>query len=214
MNLYIISGLGADAKVFSRIKFNENIKPIYIDWLIPEREEDFYHYIGRMAEKIDTSEPFCLLGYSFGGIVAQEINKLKPAEKVVILGSIRSDKEKSKLIKAGMLTKIPKLLPESAFGEKAILTYSYLRKMIEPKNPKLLEYFRVRNAYYLKWSMEKITEWQSEETQGVVQIMGDKDIVFPLKNCSPDYIIRNGTHLFPLTHSAEVSRILREVLSP
>ena len=107
MNLYIISGLGADAKVFSRIKFNENIKPIHIDWLIPEREEDFYHYTRRMAEKIDTSEPFCLLGYSFGGIVAQEINKLKPAEKVVILGSIRSDKEKSKLIKAGMLTKIP-----------------------------------------------------------------------------------------------------------
>ncbi len=214
MNLYIISGLGADAKVFSRIKFNENIKPIHIDWLIPEREEDFYHYTRRMAEKIDTSEPFCLLGYSFGGIVAQEINKLKPAEKVVILGSIRSDKEKSKLIKAGMLTKILRLLPESAFSENAILTYSYLRKMIEPKNPKVLEYFRVRNAYYLKWSMEKITEWQSEETQGVVQIMGDKDIVFPLKNCSPDYIIRNGTHLFPLTHSAEVSRILREVLSP
>ena len=214
MNLYIISGLGADAKVFSRIKFNENIKPIHIDWLIPEREEDFYHYTRRMAEKIDTSEPFCLLGYSFGGIVAQEINKLKPAEKVVILGSIRSDKDKSKLIKAGMLTKILRLLPESAFSENAILTYSYLRKMIEPKNPKVLEYFRVRNAYYLKWSMEKITEWQSEETQGVVQIMGDKDIVFPLKNCSPDYIIRNGTHLFPLTHSAEVSRILREVLSP
>ncbi len=214
MNLYIISGLGADAKVFSRIKFNENIKPIHIDWLIPEREEDFYHYTRRMAEKIDTSEPFCLLGYSFGGIVAQEINKLKPAEKVVILGSIRSDKEKSKLIKAGMLTKILRLLPESAFSENAILTYSYLRKMIEPKNPKVLEYFRVRNAYYLKWSMEKITEWQSEKTQSVVQIMGDKDIVFPLKNCSPDYIIRNGTHLFPLTHSAEVSRILREVLSP
>ena len=40
------------------------------------------------------SEKFCLLGYSFEELW-WEIHKLKPAEKIVILGSIKSDKEMS-----------------------------------------------------------------------------------------------------------------------
>jgi UDP-N-acetylmuramyl pentapeptide phosphotransferase/UDP-N-acetylglucosamine-1-phosphate transferase len=43
---------------------------------------------------IDDSKPFFLLGYSFGGIIVQEINRKKPAAKTIILGSIKSQKEK------------------------------------------------------------------------------------------------------------------------
>ena len=99
---------------------------------------------------------FYLLGYSFGGILVQEIDKIKPAEKVVILGSIKSDKEKSRFIKIGEFTKIPKVLPERIFNEKSAVAYSLIRKLFDPKNPKILEYFTVRNPYYLKWSIEKV----------------------------------------------------------
>ena len=90
MKVYVISGLGADFKVLERLQFHENLEVVFIDWLIPEKDETFSHYVERMAEKIDVSEPFYLLGYSFGGILVQEIDKIKPAEKVVILGSIKS----------------------------------------------------------------------------------------------------------------------------
>ena len=64
---------------------------------MPERDEDFDHYISRMAEKIDDTKAFYLLGYSFGGVLVQEIHKLKPA-KIAILGSIKSCHEKSKFL--------------------------------------------------------------------------------------------------------------------
>jgi hypothetical protein len=90
--------------------------------------------------------------------------------------------------------------------------YSVFRKFFDPKNPKVLQYFRVKDPYYLKWSVEKISEWKFEETSKVVQILGDRDIVFPIKNSKPDYVIKGGTHLFPATKFKEVSRILQHDL--
>ncbi|WP_336959484.1 alpha/beta hydrolase [Chryseobacterium contaminans] len=213
MKIYVVSGLGADFKVLERLQFPKHCELIFIDWLIPEKNEPFHAYVERMAEKIDASEPFCLLGYSFGGIMVQEINRLKPAEKVVILGSIKSDKEKSKFIKTGEVTKIPRILPVGLFNTRAANVYGVLRKLFDPKNPRILQYFRVRDPYYLKWSVEKVAEWKFEENPEVIQILGDKDIVFPIRNSKPDYIIKGGTHLFPATKSKEVSKILNEIFN-
>ncbi|ASW74293.1 hypothetical protein IQ37_07945 [Chryseobacterium piperi] len=211
MKIYIVSGLGADFKVLEKLEFPAHLEPVFIDWLIPERNESFSQYIERMAAKIDDSEPFCLLGYSFGGIMVQEINAVKHAEKVVIMGSIKSDREKSRLIRTGQITRIPKLLPERFFNEKNTRVYSVMRKFFDPKNPKVLQYFRVKDPYYLKWSIEQISDWKFEETPGVIQILGDRDVVFPIKNSKPDYIIKGGTHLFPATKYKEVSKLLGEI---
>ena len=180
---------------------------------IPQRGEHFHHYVERMAEEIDESEPFGLLGYSFGGIIVQEINQIKPAVKTVILGSIKSDKEKSKLIRAGEITHIPRYLPESLFNEKSTVAYAFLRKLFDPKNPRLLQYFRVKDPYYLKWSIEKISEWKFEEKPNVIQILGDRDIVFQIKYSKPDYVIPGRTHLFPATKHRQVSEILKEIFN-
>lgn len=213
MKLYVISGLAADFTVLERIKFPENLEVVFIDWLIPTKKEAFSHYVERMAEKIDVSEPFSLLGYSFGGIIVQEIDKIKPAEKIVILGSIKSDKEKSRFIKLGEVTKIPRYMPESMFNLKSIIMYSVARKLVDPRNPKLMQYVKVTDQYYLKWSLEQVSAWKSAVNPKVIQVLGSKDIVFPVKYSKPDYIVEGGTHLFPATKAKEVSRILEEIFS-
>jgi hypothetical protein len=211
MKIYVVSGLGADFKVLEKIHFSEQHEIVFIDWLIPHQDEEFLQYVVRMAEKIDVLEPFYLLGYSFGGIMVQEMNKLKPAQKIVILGSIKSDKEKSRLIKAGEVTKIPKILPVKFFNERTTNVYGVVRKFFDSQNPRVLEYFRVKDPYYLKWSIEKISDWKFDENPDVIQILGDRDIVFPIKNSKPNYIVKGGTHLFPATKFREVSIILGEV---
>ena len=211
MKLYVISGLGADFKVLEKINFPENLEVVFLDWLIPENKEDFHHYVERMAARVDDSEPFALLGYSFGGLIVQEIDKIKPAEKVVIMGSIKSDKEKSRFIKFGEMSRITKYLPQRMFNVKSAAVYSVARNIVDPKNPKLMEYFTVRDQYYLKWGIEKVSDWKFEENPKVIQILGSKDIVFPVKYSKPDYIVQNGTHLFPATKPKQVSKILNEI---
>jgi len=211
MKLYIISGLGGDEKVLEKLTYNPNIYPVHLPWLMPEKDEDFRHYILRMAEKIDTSEEFYLMGYSFGGFIVQEIHKIKPAKKVVILGSIRSDSEKSRLIRAGARTNAIRYIPQRFFGESSTIMYAFLKKIFDRKNANLLQYFRVKDPHYLKWSMNQITRWKFEKLPDVIQILADKDIVFPVKNSSPDFIIANATHLFPVTKAKQVSRILSTI---
>jgi hypothetical protein len=211
MKLYVISGLGADFKVLEKITFPQNLEVVFLDWLIPENKEEFHHYVERMAARVDDSEPFSLLGYSFGGLIVQEIDKVKAAEKVVILGSIKSDKEKSRFIKFGEMSRITKYLPQRMFNVNSAAIYSVARNMVDPKNPKLMEYFTVRDQYYLKWSIEKVSNWKFEENPKVIQILGSKDIVFPVKYSKPDYIVHNGTHLFPATKPKQVSKILNEI---
>lgn len=211
MKVYMISGLGADYKVLEKLSFNTTIDPVFIPWLVPKNQESFNDFVLRMAEVIDTEEDYYLLGYSFGGILVQEIHKIKPAKKIVILGSIRSDQEKSRFIKFGEVSKLPRLLPEKIFSPKSAVLYGFMRKLFDPKNPKILEYFTMKDPYYLKWSIEKITEWKFQELPDVIQILADKDIVFPIKNSKPDFVIQNATHLFPATRPKEVSKILQEL---
>lgn len=213
MKIYIISGLGADFVVLEKLKIPAGLTPVFIPWLIPQNNEPFLHYTRRMAEIIDDSEPFCLLGYSFGGIVVQEIHRIKPAVKVIILGSIRHGGEKSLFMRAGEFTRIPRMLPERFFNESTTNLYTRVRKAFDPKNPGLIRYFNVRDPYYLKWAIDAVACWRGKELPGIIQILGDKDIVFPIKNSKPDYIISGGTHLFPATKHREVSRILAEIFA-
>ncbi len=209
MKLYIISGLGADRKVFENIIFPGKFSEIiFIDWLMPHQEESLGHYVERMAASIDETEAFCLLGYSFGGIVVQEIHKLKPAKKIVILGSIKSHKEKSIAFQLARKSKIFEKVSESYFNEEKLKSLEFIRKVFHPK---LWHYFTIKTPSYLKWSINKILEWESEENPEVVQILADRDIIFPSKNSKPNYIVYGGTHLFPVTKGKEVSRILEEV---
>ena len=83
---------------------------VFIDWLIPEAEETFEHFVRRMAEPVDVSEKFSLLGYSFGGILVQEIHKLKPAEQ----SALRQFKEEVERKLGRELEKI------MLFGSKAV----------------------------------------------------------------------------------------------
>jgi len=211
MKLYTISGLGADEKVLEKLTFNKGIELIHIPWLIPNLNEEFSDYVLRMSAFIYDSEEFYLLGYSFGGILVQEIHKLKPAKKIVIMASIRCDLEKSKLIVAGQKTNAVKYIPLRIFNDKSTLFYAFFRKLFDPKNPKLTQYFRVKDPYYLKWSIEKVAHWKFDKIPEVIQILGDKDIVFPVKNSQPDFIIKNATHLFPVTKPKEVSEILKTI---
>lgn len=211
MKLYIISGLGGDEKVFEKITFPAHLELVFIEWLIPNTQESLTDYVARMAANINTSEAFYLLGYSFGGILVQEINKIKPAKKVVILASIKSEKGKSRLMTWGRKSNMHQKIPEKIFNEKSIHYYVFLRKLIDPKNPKLLKYFTVRHPYYLKWSIEKILDWEFEENPNIIQILGNKDLVFPIKNSKPDYVIQNGTHLFPVTKAKELSALLNVI---
>ncbi|WP_353717332.1 hypothetical protein [Dyadobacter sp. 676] len=67
MNVYFISGLGADERVFTKLKLDPRLNVKYIKWVRPLKKETLQHYAARLSKQIDTSQPFQLVGLSFGG---------------------------------------------------------------------------------------------------------------------------------------------------
>lgn len=66
MNAYFISGLGADKRIFSKLKLNENINIIHVDWITPNKNESLASYAQRLISAMDLPQPFALVGVSLG----------------------------------------------------------------------------------------------------------------------------------------------------
>ena len=101
MKAYFIPGLGADCRVFKNIKLPDSFIRINLEWIHPVEEESLESYALRMGEKIDASEPFILIGLSFGGMLAIEISKIKPPVELVLISTIHISDELPILYKQG-----------------------------------------------------------------------------------------------------------------
>ena len=81
MNIYYISGLGADERAFSKLDFVKKYNATYLPWLaVEQKKEPIAHYAKRLAEKITKPDPI-IIGLSFGGMMAIEIAKIIPVKK-------------------------------------------------------------------------------------------------------------------------------------
>ena len=81
--IYCISGLGSDEKIFARIKV-DGYQLVHIPWLKPEKDEPIEVYAKRMSKYIKDEKPV-LMGLSFGGMMAIEITKLLPVDKLILI---------------------------------------------------------------------------------------------------------------------------------
>lgn len=193
--VYFMPGLAASPKIFERIKLPEDqFETILLEWFLPEKNETLSHYAKRMAEKIK-HEDAVLIGVSFGGILVEEIAKVKPVRKTIIISSVKCKKEFPRRMKFVRNTKMYKLIPTSLFSNVEYL----LRYSKSPRMKERLElyktYLSVNDVKYLTWAIENVLMWnRAEADEKVVHIHGDKDDVFPIKNIKNCIVVNGGTH--------------------
>lgn len=213
-NLYIISGLATDERIFKNIHFPASVEVNFIAWKIPLRNETLDAYIDRLLKEIDRSKPIILLGLSFGGVAVQEIaQKINPIGTIII-SSITSSKDlpwyfryignlkANRIIPFGLL-KFPNFGANWIFGAKSKDDKKMLAGIIKDADVTLL-----------KWSVEQILNWKSKgEPKNLFHIHGDNDKLLPLKNNKTNVIIKNGGHLMIYNKAKEIERILENVLA-
>ena len=85
-------GMAASPKIFEFIDLSASFDVICLSWITPEPEESIESYALRMCERVAHQEPI-LLGVSFGGVLVQEMAKHIKCHKVVVVSSVKSNKE-------------------------------------------------------------------------------------------------------------------------
>lgn len=214
-HIYFVPGLAASSKIFEFLHFpNDNFELHFLEWILPISEkESISDYAKRMADFVKEENPV-LVGVSYGGIIVQEMSKYLHTKKVIIISSIKSNKELPKRLKIIQKTKIYRLFPTYAI-ENIEGFFKYAFGDFAKKRVKLYkEYLSVRNENYLKWAIYNVLHWeQKKPLNSIVHIHGRNDKIFPIKhikNCIP---IENGTHIMIINKAKKISTIIMDSLN-
>lgn len=212
-HIYCISGFGADERVFAKLDFDHN-NVHFIQWKIPDKNETLASYAKRMQREIKYPNPI-LIGLSFGGMMAIEIAKRIPVEKVILISSIRDRYELPFYMKVTALLHLNKIIPLKPY--KILEPVENFNLGVETEAEKLLlrEYRKNINQDYTDFAINEIVNWKNEwSPENVIHIHGTKDHMFPIKYIhNPDYIIKGGGHLLLMNNADEVNQILKKELS-
>ncbi len=212
MNVYFISGLGADSRIFKNVQLPPHCRPVYLDWIKPNPEESLTHYACRLSEGINTTQPFALIGLSLGGMLAVEMAKLHRPKHIILISSIACSNCLPKYYRFGGFIGLHKIVPIQLFKQ-----VSYLKRFFtgETNADKRLIKSMIRNcdASFIRWGMNAVLGWKNKEVpQNLVHIHGSADFMLPQIFAKPTHLIASGGHLMVLTHAAQINAVLKEVL--
>jgi pimeloyl-ACP methyl ester carboxylesterase len=209
---YFISGLGADKKAFQRIKLPTGYEPVYLDWIIPEKNETLTDYARRFSSLID-DDSFILIGLSFGGMLACELARLRTPAKTIIISSISTSDELPWYFKRAGTIGLHKYVPVKLLGAATVLKNMFGTISKEDK-ALIYNYAKFADPNLIRWSLHAILSWdQHERLPGVVHVHGSKDFMLPIRYTRPDYIVKDGGHLIVFNKADEVNKILNDVLA-
>ncbi len=214
MNIYLLSGLGADDWIYQNLTFPKGYNVHFIPWLEPEENEDLVDYVHRMASSIDGTQAFILCGVSFGGICAQEISRFLKPEKLILISTVTSRKEKPAQMNLGSDLGLSHVMPAAMFKWAAVQSSPVLGIYDKGEIAAFREMAERFSPEYYKWAVTAIGKWLGGALAlPTLRLHGDKDKIFPIEKIEGALEIEGGEHIMVLHRGAELSKIIANFLA-
>ena len=213
IHVYCMPGLAANPSIFEMISLpQDKFRIHWLDWLLPKKNEKLVDYSARLCKKIEHENPV-LIGVSFGGVIVQEMAQLIKVRRVIIISSVKCEKELPRRMRFARCTKAFKILPTSlarhvdAFEKIAVGDFAKKRAKLYKK------YLSITDTRYLDWAIEKMVCWDRPEPYpNVVHIHGDKDEIFPYKYIEGCIMVPGGTHVMIINRFRWFNDHLEEII--
>ena len=211
--VYFISGLGADERVFQFLNLS-GIAHHFIKWLVPEKAESLKGYATRLAKQIDMDQEIILIGVSFGGIVAQELAKLLPCKKVIIISSIKSHTEFSWAMALARKTQIHQVIPTWLLTVSNKLTADYYFGTTTKAESKLLhQIIRDTDPVFMRWAIHQIMNWHNiSYPENLVHIQGSNDRIFPIGKMKNVIQIAKSGHFMIVNQAGQIEQLIFDLI--
>ncbi len=194
-HVYFMPGMAASSSIYENIKLpEENYVMHFLEWIVPFKNESLNSYVQRLLKDVKHDNPV-LIGVSFGGVIVQEMAKQIKVEKLILISTVKSNKEFPRRMRFSKTTGLHKMLPTSLVQSIDVLSkYSF---GIAPKKIEMYKkYLSVNSSIYLDWALDTIINWDQESAiPDCIHIHGDKDPVFPIKYIDDCIVVPNGTHV-------------------
>lgn len=208
--LYLIAGHGSDIRIFSRINFPENVDTVHLHFIEPKKMESMKDYAIRISQKIDTTQPFSIMGVSLGGMLASEMTSFLNPENVLIISSAAGRSELPVRYKMMRNFEMYRIFS----GEFYHFMAKTAQLLFEPDRKNEGEIFdamlKDKSPNFLKAGIHMIVNWEGEyEANGkIFHIHGTKDHTLPIRKTCSDMIVKKGSHMMTLTNPKPIEDLL------
>lgn len=211
--LYCIPGLGTDYRIYSEIipKLNWSGEIQYLDFIAPmSNKESVAEYTLRLRQALPESwdETPIIMGMSLGGMIAQELAKLIPYDKLILISTVKTDEEQPFKLKIWRKLPLHQLLPGNLTKKYGKFLAKKLNLVEEKYLDLIFEMFRAHSDEHFIWGRNAALQWQgvAEILPKTVHLHGTKDHIFPSKNIKQATFIEKGTHNLILERAEEVAK--------
>lgn len=214
MKIYLIPGLGADKRMYApQLKLFP--EAVVLEHLNPVKNESLSQYAQRLVGKIDTAQPFVLIGTSLGGMIALELTRYVQPTKVILMASVKSRDEMPAFIRSMRYLNFHKLIPPGVYKHVNGLMAARLDSRRDSTVASLIREMTIdASPQFIDWAINAVINWQPDFNMpdNLVHIHGSNDTLFPVKLIKKAVIIKNGSHVMNLTLSTEVNKVLKEAV--
>jgi hypothetical protein len=106
-----------------------------------------------------------------------------------------------------------KPIPGKAFNSMEFLIKPFFGQMNDADNWLFRDMLKNSSPVFLKWAMDAVLRWDNKIIPpNVIQITGDKDLVFNYKRIKDAIIVKGGTHIMIFERAKEINKILKRIL--
>lgn len=213
IHVYLMPGLAANSSIFEFIKLpEERFELHYLDWLLPKRDETLREYARRMCKFIKHDD-IVLLGVSFGGVVVQEMYEFLKVRRLIIVSSVKCQRELPRRMRYAKTTGIFRILPTSLVGRMDLFQGLAVGDFVKKRLELYRKYLSITDTRYLDWAIKHMVCWdQREPREEIVHIHGDKDEIFPYKYIEGCITVPGGTHIMIINRFRWFNAHLEEII--
>lgn len=214
--MYLIPGQGSDCRIYKNIQFDESFDTVHINYITPLPLESMTAYAHRLSAQIDTTEAFCIIGVSLGGMLATEMTDFIHPKKVIVISSATDSTEIPALYQFFNKHPIHRYIPSSVFKYSTFIMQPLYEPDRKLERATCNAMIADKEDVFIKYATEMIVSWKRKPEQNVnkniIHIHGDADNTLPIEAIKADYIIAGGSHMMALTQADTISVIINEEL--
>ena len=211
--VYFVSGLGADERVFQFLSLPE-VEKVHIRWLAPGPAEPLSAYCRRLLAQIDLGQEINLVGISFGGIVAQELARLVPCRRVILISSIKGPREMGWKLRLLAWSRLYRVVPAGLLRWSNLLTASYYFNVETPAEARLLrQIVQDTDQDFVRWAIAEVMTWAGPPPElATAHIHGGRDRIFPVSPVRRALVVPGAGHFMVVNRAAAVSAFILRAL--
>lgn len=210
--IFLISGLGADARLYSNIDLSD-YDVTHVDWIEPNETYTLTTYAQKLINQYNITNNSTVIGVSLGGMLTVEITKQVKLNKAILISTIKTVDEVPGYFKFFNAVPIYKLISGTILGKLGYFMKPIFGHMDDSDAGLFSDMIRRSSPRFLKWAIGAALKFNNKiAPPNAYHIIGDKDLVFNYKKIKNPIIVKGGTHIMIFDKAKEINEILKNIL--